>query len=272
MSALHATTAWICALRNGYDDVVHGSEPSLVHDCARGMLRLSAPQYRFRQMIVQIYETSTPEEARALGEIGVDHIGVLVGDGSFPREQSVDEARQILSALPTSSRGSVLILSPIVSLIEQIARDLRPSILHLGASTDLLKPPAVAALKARLQPDVLMRSIPVVDEASLSIAKSYEGLADILLLDSHRPGDTQIGALGVTHSWALDRKIVENTRTPVIMAGGLGPDNVLEAIDMVGPAGVDSKTKTDKTGSHSKDLAKVKRFVELAKSCAPAPC
>ena len=48
-------------------------------------------------MIVQIYETSTPEEARALGEIGVDHIGVLVGDGSFPREQSIDGARTLVS-------------------------------------------------------------------------------------------------------------------------------------------------------------------------------
>jgi hypothetical protein len=43
-------------------------------------------------MLVQIYETSTPEEARALADIGVDHIGVLVGDGSFPREHPIDEA------------------------------------------------------------------------------------------------------------------------------------------------------------------------------------
>ncbi len=221
-------------------------------------------------MIVQIYETSTPAEARALGEIGVDHIGVLVGDGSFPREQSINQAREILSAIPASSKSSVLVLSSDFSLIEQIARELRPSILHLGASTDLLVPSAVAALKTRLQPATLMRSIPVADETSLAIAKDYEGLADMLLLDSHRAGDTQIGALGVTHSWDLDKQIVENIRIPVIMAGGLGPDNVVEAINTVGPAGVDSKTKTDKSGSHSKDLAKVKHFVELAKSCASA--
>ena len=48
-------------------------------------------------MIVQIYETSTHEEARAVGEIRVGHIGVLVGDGSFPREQSIDEARTLVS-------------------------------------------------------------------------------------------------------------------------------------------------------------------------------
>ncbi len=47
----------------------------------------------------------------------------------------------------------------------------------LGASADLLAPPAVAALKSQLQPATLMRSMPVMDETSLSIAKSYEGLA-----------------------------------------------------------------------------------------------
>jgi len=40
-------------------------------------------------MIVQIYEVTTPAEARAIGTICVDHISVLVGDGSFPREQTI---------------------------------------------------------------------------------------------------------------------------------------------------------------------------------------
>jgi len=39
-------------------------------------------------MLVQIYEVQTPEEARSLASLGVDHIGVLVGDGAFPRELS----------------------------------------------------------------------------------------------------------------------------------------------------------------------------------------
>jgi phosphoribosylanthranilate isomerase len=90
----------------------------------------------------------------------------------------------------------------------------------------------------------------------------------MLLLDSHRPGDAQIGALGVTHSWELDRKIVETLRIPVLIAGGLGPNNVVDAIRAVRPAGVDSTTKTDKgDSSHTKDLEKVRLFTSLAKSC-----
>jgi len=218
-------------------------------------------------MLVQIYEISTPEEASALGNLGVDHIGVLVGDGSFPREQSVDQARLIFSAIPSSSKGLALLLSADVRLVEQIILELKPAIVHLGASSNLLTASAVQQLKQRCGTLTVMRSIPIVDDESITIARSYDGVADMLLLDSHRPGDMQIGALGVTHSWEIDRKIVESVRIPVIIAGGLGPDNVVEAIRMVRPAGVDSKTKTDKDdGSHTKDLQKVKRFVARAKS------
>src|SRR5262249_14503542 len=55
-------------------------------------------------MIVQIYEVTTPAEARALGAMGVDHIGVLVGDGSFPREQTIEKAREIFAAIPWDQR------------------------------------------------------------------------------------------------------------------------------------------------------------------------
>ena len=85
-----------------------------------------------------------------------------------------------------------------------------------------------------------MRSIPVVDEGSIALARSYDGIADWLLLDSYESGDRQVGALGVTHSWELDRRIIESVRIPAIIAGGLA-------------AGVDSKTKPDKSdGSHTR--------------------
>jgi phosphoribosylanthranilate isomerase len=219
------------------------------------------------KMLVQIYEISSPEEADALAAFGVDHIGVLVGDGLFPRERTIDQARLIFSAIPPSSKGLALLLSSDVTLIEYVISELKPAILHLGASTDLLTPSTVRGLKRQCSSLTVMRSIPVLGDESIAIAKSYDGIADILLLDSHRPGDRQIGALGITHSWEIDRKIVESVRIPVIIAGGLGPDNVIDAISAVGPAGVDSKTKTDKDdGSHTKDLQKVWRFVALAKS------
>src|SRR5262245_21479330 len=92
------------------------------------------------QMLVQINEISTPDEARALGDLGVDHIGVLVGDGSFTRERTVDQARLIFAAIPSPSKGSALVLSSDLHLIAHVFLELRPAILHLGASTDLLTP------------------------------------------------------------------------------------------------------------------------------------
>ena len=145
-------------------------------------------------MLVQIYEVSSPEEANALAGLGVDHIGVLVGDGSFPRERTIDDARLIFSAIPSSSKGLALLLSSDVRLIKHVISELKPAIVHLGASTDLVTPSTVRHLKKQCGPVTVMRSIPVVRDESIAIAKSYDGIADLLLLDSHRPGDTQIGA------------------------------------------------------------------------------
>jgi phosphoribosylanthranilate isomerase len=218
-------------------------------------------------MIVQIYEVTSPAEARALGTMGVDHIGVLVGDASFPREQTIEKAREIFAAIPAGSKTSALSLSHDVDLIARITAALLPNILHLGAAPEYFSAAQLRTLKAGFPQVSLMRSIPVVDERAIDLARSYEGLADWLLLDSYEPGDRQIGARGVTHSWELDRRIIESVRIPVIIAGGLGPENVQDAIRVARPAGVDSKTKTDSNdGTHTKDLQKVSAFVTAARN------
>jgi phosphoribosylanthranilate isomerase len=218
-------------------------------------------------MIVQIYEVTTPAEARMLVEMGVDHIGVLVGDSSFPREQTIEKASEIFAAVPARSKTSALSLSHDVDLIARITAALLPDILHLGAAPQHLSPAQVRTLKTRFPQVALIRSIPVVDESSIALARSYDGVADWLLLDSYESGDRQIGAAGVTHSWELDRRIIENVRTPVIIAGGLGPENVQDAIRVARPAGVDSKTKTDNNdGTHTKDLQKVSAFVTAVRT------
>jgi phosphoribosylanthranilate isomerase len=216
-------------------------------------------------LLTQIYETSTPEEARSISTIGVDHIGVLVGDGQFPRELSIPAAARVAAAIQPASKFSALFLTADISLIEKWLRELQPAIVHLGAAPELLSPQDVALLKDKLPDRLIMRSVPVTGEESIEIARSYDQIADFLLLDSHRASDRQIGALGVTHDWKISRRIVELVRTPVILAGGLGSDNVADAIRAVRPAGVDSKTKTDQDGTHAKDLERVRRFHETAR-------
>ena len=118
-------------------------------------------------------------------------------------------------------------------------RELQPAIVHLGSAPGLVTPEQVRELKRSIPGVSMMRSVPVLGTESIEIALHYEGIADFLLLDSYRAADEQIGALGVTHDWSISRQIVERVRTPVILAGGLGPDNVAEAIRTVRPAGVE---------------------------------
>jgi len=221
-------------------------------------------------MLVQIYEVTTPKEARALSELGVDHIGILVGDGAFPREQPWTRAAQIAAAVAPPSRVSALFLSADAGAIIAWAAALAPACVHLGAALELLGPADCGRIRASLPGIRLMRSIPVTGEAALERARAYAGVVDFLLLDSHREGDKQIGALGIAHDWDLSRRIVRSVSVPSILAGGLGPENVVAAIARVAPAGVDSKTNTDIPATHRKDVARVRAFVAAAKGAAPA--
>src|SRR5450432_3694906 len=147
--------------------------------------------------------------------------------GRSPREQQRSACR---------SEDSALFLSADVALFERMAGELDPPIVHLGASSELLTPDLVVALRKSLSKTKFMRSVPVTGPEAVGVAQAYDGVVDWILLDSHRTGDVQIGAQGVTHDWSISRKIVESVRTPVILAGGLGPDNVKEAVRSVRPA------------------------------------
>ena len=216
-------------------------------------------------MLVQIYEVQTPEEAVALARLGVDHIGVLVGDCVFPRELSIAHTNGIFAAVPADKKRVALSLSADLEELGRVVAETRPDIIQLQAAIDDFSVAMTRRLKTRFPQIPIMRAIPVVDEASIEVAGSYRGVADFLLLDSWDPGTRQFGALGRTHDWGLSRRIVDDVGISTILAGGLGPENVAAAIAEVRPAGVDSKTKTDRAGELGKDLAKVQAFVAAIK-------
>ena len=105
--------------------------------------------------------------------MGVDHIGVLIGEAPFPREQTIEKAHEIFAAIPAGSKGCALSLSHDVDLILRLTAALRPNILHLGAAPQHLSPAQLRAIKAEFPKISLMRSIPVVDESSIALARSY---------------------------------------------------------------------------------------------------
>ena len=216
-------------------------------------------------MLVQIFEVQTPAEAAGLARLGVDHIGVLVGDGAFPREQSTAQTKAIFAAVPADKKRVALSLAANLDEVARVVAGTRPDIVQVQAEIDDFSVAMTTALKMRFPEVPIIRAIPVLDETSIEIAHSYQGVADFLLLDSYDLERRQFGALGRTHDWSLSRRIVDEVGIPVILAGGLGPENVAAAIAAVRPAGVDSKTKTDRVDGGGKDLAKVEAFVAAAK-------
>jgi hypothetical protein len=62
-------------------------------------------------VLTQIYEVSTPGEARLISKFGVDHIGILIGNGEFPRELSIEVAAEVAVAVRPPSRVSALFLN-----------------------------------------------------------------------------------------------------------------------------------------------------------------
>jgi phosphoribosylanthranilate isomerase len=216
-------------------------------------------------MLVQIFEVQTPEEAAALVRLGVDHIGVLVGDGAFPRELSITQTNAIFAAVPAGHKRVALSLSADLEQVARVVGETKPNIVQLQAEVDDFPVGMTRALKARFPRTPIIRAIPVIDETSMEIAASYKGVADFLLLDTYDTSTRQFGALGRVHDWSLSRRIVDDVGIPVILAGGLGADNVAAAIAAVRPAGVDSKTKTDHPNGGGKDLARVEAFVAAAK-------
>ena len=105
----------------------------------------------------------------------------------------------------------------------------------------------------------------------LTAYRKYESTTDFFLIDTKDPKSTiGIGATGAVHDRNIDRAIVEATKVPCIVAGGLDASNVAEVIHITHPYGVDSCTRTnaDKADAigNGKDREKVKAFIEAARN------
>lgn len=224
-------------------------------------------------MITQVYTAQTAAEAVELSRLGVDHVGVTVSARGLPGEVDIGAGKKIVAALAESpSKCVALTVDTELDSIREFARELRPDILHLCGDTDIVGPDAVAELRPWIEGSglrvELMQAIGVTGSGSVDLARSFERHVDWIILDSVSEAVEGIGAAGIVHDWRVSREIVAATSVPVILAGGLGPDNVADAIDVVRPAGVDSLTRTNRyaaDGSFVKDLDAVDAFVKTAK-------
>src|SRR5207253_2122278 len=109
---------------------------------------------------------------------------------------------------------------------------LNPSIVHL-ARAHQMPTATLDQLLEQLAPTQLMLTVPVQGETGFVEAARLADVADYLLLDSQHPLTGIVGATGLVHDWNVSARIVTSAQCPVILAGGLGPDNVAAAIAQV---------------------------------------
>lgn len=221
-------------------------------------------------IITQIYAATSVADALKMVELGVDQVGFVAGDyGEVYGELTFAQAREIVETLRGRATASALTMSTNVKEILRMVEAVRPDILHISSDTEAVSVPAIRQLRPLLPSGtLLMKAIHVAGPESIKAAQAFAAVADILLLDTKVTGMPGVGATGVTHDWSISRKIVRlvGPRAKVILAGGLVPDNVAEAIRTVQPWGVDSNTGTNLPGDPvTKDWAKVAAFVANAK-------
>lgn len=217
---------------------------------------------------IQIYTMQSPEEALAVAALGVDHLGLTPSNRGLPGEIDLATARSIVEAVAGRATCVALSVESDLVAIEAMVHAVRPDILHLCGLAGTLLPEMVATLRARLPGLPLMQAISVAGPEAIDQALAYQKVADYLILDTQAPDIAGIGASGQIHDWDLSAEIVRRVQIPVILAGGLSPENVTEAIQAVRPWAVDSLTHTNQPlpgGGFRKDLARIRQFARAAR-------
>lgn len=119
-----------------------------------------------------------------------------------------------------------------------------------------------------ITPDLYIIKSLIVRNDNLSelktVVQDFSPYVDAFITDTFDPATGACGATGNIHDWRISRKLVEHSSRPVILAGGLNPENVRKAILEVRPAGVDAHTGVeDKDGRKNREH--VKAFVSEAR-------
>jgi phosphoribosylanthranilate isomerase len=254
-----------------------------------------------QRIIVQIYEVQTPPEAETLIELDVDHIGSVVVS---QEHWKLPQLRETVNTIRSSAAKSSLI--PLYNHPESVLRTLdyyKPDIVHFCealSEKDNLWDFCDRLIQLQIFvrkhfPEIkIMRSIPISQSRgnnqipTIELAQHFEAASDFFLTDTilmnssgtdidRQPVQGFVGITGEICNWETARKLVETANIPVILAGGISPQNVANGIRQVKPAGVDSCTRTnvqDKTGRpirFKKDFAKVRELVDQVRAAEKSP-
>jgi phosphoribosylanthranilate isomerase len=212
-----------------------------------------------RKVRVKICGITREEDLATAVAVGADAVGFIVGVTSSPRNLTLKEAGKLIKQVPIFVESVVATVTNSIDLLSKIYGELRPKALQIHGEN--LSEASILREKihdARLIKAVYTKTGNVI-KAAMEASSSF----DAVLLDTFVYG--KYGGTGIVHSWDLSRRVKQVIHPkPLILAGGLNPENVKDAIRAVQPYAVDVSTGVESRPG-IKDSEKVLAFVQNAK-------
>lgn len=206
---------------------------------------------------VKICGLTRPEHVAAAVEAGAAFVGFVFFPKS-PRNLTPEAAATLALEVPPGVARVGLFVNPDDALLDAVLAVVPLDILQLHGSES---PDRVAEIKARTGLPV-MKAVGVAGPQDLDALWDYGLVADMLLVDAKAPKDAALpGGNGLAFDWRLlvGRKFL----TPWMLAGGLTPDNVAEAVRLTGARIVDVSSGVE-SAPGEKDGALIRDFVAAA--------
>ncbi|MFT7108321.1 MAG: phosphoribosylanthranilate isomerase [Yoonia sp.] len=195
---------------------------------------------------------------QAAVDAGASYVGLVFFPKS-PRNVSIAQAATVAKAVPIGVAKVALVVDADNALLDAITAEVPLDILQLhGHET----PDRVTEIRARCGLPV-MKAVGVADESDLAALDSYAQVADQILVDAKPPKNADLpGGNGLAFDWRL----IASRRWPVpwMLAGGLTPDNVAEAIALTGATQVDVSSGVEEYPG-VKDAARMSAFCEAVR-------
>ena len=209
--------------------------------------------------VIKVCGIQTVAEALGVIEAGANTIGMLLGVPDYVGDRITTEiAKQIVVSVPEGIRTVMVTHLLDVNEIIKIANYTRVTAIQIHNVLDTV---GIEQLRQKLPDLELIKAIHIVDNSAIEQAKEYEPYSDMILLDTKVKD--RIGGTGQTHNWNISKRIVKELSIPVILAGGLNPQNVNEAISTVKPAGIDANSGLENEEG-LKDFEKIRLFAREA--------
>jgi len=212
---------------------------------------------------VKICGITNFEDALAAISCGADAVGFLVGQvyPSLSVFISAEAAARIVAKLPPFCSTVLVTHLSRPTAVVQAARAARVTTVQLHGETE---PDEAHAIRRKLPNIKVYKAVHVLGETAVAEARRFLGKVDGIVLDTAFKETGQVGGTGQPHDWRISKRIVRSLPLPVILAGGLNPGNVREAISLVHPYAVDVNSGVSRRDG-SKDRRKLTLFIERAK-------